>query len=423
MAEPRGWTLRPLSHAPRSGSSPVRGRLRCALPMLLSLAVIALLTLGRGAAPSPDEAEYIDPYCLICGERQGAADAVLNFLLFVPFGLAAARCWGWFPSLMLGAALSASIEIVQTAIPNRFPTVGDIVWNSAGAALGAALVHGRAALGSMRPPARLLTASALMVLPLLPATLRRPAPTPELYFAQWAPSVSEQSYGGRVTSAALDGIEVPSGPLPQTDDIRDGLRRGAPLRISFVTVVSSDVPSHVFRFVDSRGAEIVSLAIRGQDVVWTERTMATAAAFRSPRLAWVGALSGIAAGSEATLIVRKEDGLVCMKVDTRERCGLGLRQRDGWQLLLPDAGPGLRGTAGVLWLAVPAFLAGLLAGGLLLPTAGAAAVALGVFSLLVMAPGVAGEPLDLVLLVGGLIAGSASMRVAAARSRTGAASA
>jgi hypothetical protein len=389
------------------------------LPLLFVVVVIGALTLAPGEPEPPEDTEFLNPYCLICGLR-GASDAVLNILLFVPLGLAAARIWGWLPSVLFGAAVSAGIEIAQTAIPNRFPTLGDIVWNSVGTALGAALVHGSAALASMGTVARLVTASALVAVPLLPAALRAPAPTPYAYFPQLAPTVSERSYQGRVTSARIDEIPLVAGRARETVAVREALRRGEVLFISFVPIESSEAPSHLFRFVDSRGAEIVSLAVRGNDLVWRERTVAGAAGFRSPHVEWVGALSGIRAGSEVSLSVRKEGGSVCMEVEARERCGLAVRPRDGWQLLLSDPGAAPGQALDILWLVVPAALAGMLAGGLALPTAGAAAVAVGALGSVTTVPGMRVGPLDLVLLIGSLLAGSGITRAATARRKTAA---
>jgi hypothetical protein len=416
MRVPAARFLRALRDAPRSASFPASERARRVLPLLIVLAVIALLTLAPGKPEAPDDTEFLDPYCLICG-RRGGADAVLNILLFVPLGLAAARVWGWVPSVLFGVAVSAGLELAQTTIPNRFPTVGDIVWNGAGAGLGATLLHGRAALAAMGARARLVTAAALVVLPLLPAALRAPAPTRYDYFPQLAPTVSERSYGGRVTAAALEDMPLAAGRARRPDAVRDALRRGAALSISFVAVESSEVPSYLFRFVDSRGAEIVSLAVRGQDLVWMERTTAGAAGFWPPRVTWEDALSGTKAGSEVSLIVRKEGGSVCMRVDARERCGLAVRPRDGWQLLLPPPPVGLRAVMAILWLVVPAALAGLATGGLALPTAGAVAVGVVALWWAGTAPGMDVGALDFGLLVGALLAASGAMRAATARGR------
>lgn len=69
-------------------------------------------------------------------------EAVANVALFVPLGVLlpwarAVRPWTAIPA---GLALSAAIELTQLAMPARFPSVQDVVMNTLGAAVGAALV-------------------------------------------------------------------------------------------------------------------------------------------------------------------------------------------------------------------------------------------------------------------------------------------
>ena len=62
-----------------------------------------------------------------------------NIVLFVPLGLLVAVAW---PRLrpwrvvLLGFAVSFTIELVQTLLPSRFPTISDVIANTVGAALG-----------------------------------------------------------------------------------------------------------------------------------------------------------------------------------------------------------------------------------------------------------------------------------------------
>ena len=74
----------------------------------------------------------------------------LNVVLFVPLSLL-----GWFVLrharvvfwVVVGAALSVLIELVQLAIPGRFSTLQDIAANTAGATIGALLALGWASWG------------------------------------------------------------------------------------------------------------------------------------------------------------------------------------------------------------------------------------------------------------------------------------
>lgn len=66
-----------------------------------------------------------------------------NIALFAPFGMLVTLAWPALPSwavIVAGAATSVLIEIVQIALPTRFPTVSDVVANTLGAAIGVAVV-------------------------------------------------------------------------------------------------------------------------------------------------------------------------------------------------------------------------------------------------------------------------------------------
>jgi glycopeptide antibiotics resistance protein len=66
-----------------------------------------------------------------------------NILMFVPLGLFAALLLprkGWWLLLIMGTAFSVAIELFQqTFLPGRFPEVRDVVSNSTGFLIGAAM--------------------------------------------------------------------------------------------------------------------------------------------------------------------------------------------------------------------------------------------------------------------------------------------
>jgi VanZ family protein len=63
-------------------------------------------------------------------------DSFLNLLAYVPLGLLARRVTGQAQAWMLGALLSALIEITQSFLPTRNPSIRDFVLNATGTALG-----------------------------------------------------------------------------------------------------------------------------------------------------------------------------------------------------------------------------------------------------------------------------------------------
>ncbi|QCB94535.1 VanZ family protein [Cellulomonas shaoxiangyii] len=70
-----------------------------------------------------------------------ALEAVANVVMFVPFGVLVGLLLGarrWWAVVLLALATSVTIETVQRALPDRFPTVQDVVLNTLGAAVGVA---------------------------------------------------------------------------------------------------------------------------------------------------------------------------------------------------------------------------------------------------------------------------------------------
>jgi len=91
--------------------------------------------------------------CVLCG-RGALADGLANLLLFVPLGIALATL-GWPPrrAILAAGGLSLSIELAQFVIPGRDPSLGDLLFNLAGAAVGVGL--GRRAPRWLLPDSRL----------------------------------------------------------------------------------------------------------------------------------------------------------------------------------------------------------------------------------------------------------------------------
>lgn len=67
-----------------------------------------------------------------------------NIALFIPFGLLIAAAWprtnAWW-IILLGFSASAAIELVQTLLPSRYPTLSDVIANMLGAIIGCCAVR------------------------------------------------------------------------------------------------------------------------------------------------------------------------------------------------------------------------------------------------------------------------------------------
>lgn len=63
-------------------------------------------------------------------------DTFLNLLAYMPLGFLTRRANGLVPALIVGASLSALVELGQSFLPTRHPSIRDFVLNTAGTAIG-----------------------------------------------------------------------------------------------------------------------------------------------------------------------------------------------------------------------------------------------------------------------------------------------
>ena len=132
----------------RSRRVSVRATARVLLvPYLAALALIVFLP-ARDAGRVTGIVGWAADLVAMWGVPREPAAIVFEFLanvaLFVPFGLlVAASAPRWSPWAIIGLGLLASItiELVQLGIPSRVSTVSDGIANTAGTAIGCALVY------------------------------------------------------------------------------------------------------------------------------------------------------------------------------------------------------------------------------------------------------------------------------------------
>src|SRR5688572_27824066 len=167
------------------GARRARGRQAGILIAVLAVGAIAVLTLRPGPAYVPS----LPPGCIICGEY-GAADAILNVLLFVPLGLGLGLMgMRSGRALLAGMVLSLLIETWQIILPGRDASLGDLITNSTGALLGAVLARRGPILvaPSQRQSRWLYAAWAVGVLIMLAsvALLFSPSLPHSVWYSQW----------------------------------------------------------------------------------------------------------------------------------------------------------------------------------------------------------------------------------------------
>jgi hypothetical protein len=285
-------------------------------------------------------------WCLVCGER-GLADALLNIALFAPLGWWVARGRGLTAAVLAGAALSLGVEGLQGGIAGRFSTLGDVVFNTTGAALGAWLSE-RARL--LAPTLAVAAGVGLLAPPLLLA----PAPTEGVYYGQWTARFGNlEHYEGRVLSASFGGVAMPDGPSRRSDELRRAFRHRDVLEVVFEAGPPTAGLAPVFSVYDDVQREILLLGVDGADLVYIPRTRSTAARLDRPHLVVPGALSDILPGDTVrATVVSGPTRAPCISLNRRTKCDVAPGFAAGWTLLLyplPIGGAALMTLADLVW--------------------------------------------------------------------------
>jgi hypothetical protein len=110
--------------------------------------VIGALTLAPRAVVAPVRGAFMQVVDAVTAPLllwipMGGAERVLNTLLFAPLGAAIALLLSrraWPIAILVGLALSATVEYAQLSIPGRVPDRDDVLWNTVGAAIGVVAV-------------------------------------------------------------------------------------------------------------------------------------------------------------------------------------------------------------------------------------------------------------------------------------------
>jgi hypothetical protein len=248
----------------------------------VSLAAIAYATL----MPEPTD-NFGSHFCLVCGSV-GGVSAVLNVFLFVPLGIGLVLSgWSAKRALIAACALSVLIETAQLAIPGRDSTLGDVLTNSFGGALGFAI--GRYAFVLLRPSPRLTLAlcigwSALWLgIQAISAFGMSPAMPTTNYYGQIAPRLGGlEQFHGRVLRSSIADIAVSDTRFENTAEVRSLLLRAATVTMTVVPYRATHSIAPIVRVADARDREILLLAQHGEDLVFGVRTGAAVLRLRPP---------------------------------------------------------------------------------------------------------------------------------------------
>ena len=304
-------------------------------------AVVALI-LGATLFPvSSAETERLTA-CLICGSR-GAADAILNVILFLPVGAALAllrRSWRY--AAVAALLLSLGIELTQTVVPGRDPSWADLLFNTAGGALGSLTTRFLPRSLTLAHP----TQTALWLTALAVATgvfaltgyLARPAFPATPYYGQWATYLGATPwYRFHVLQASVAGQPVPPRRLTRSAEIRKILDSRPQLDVLAVALPPVSPSRRVIGLYDGNLREIVRLASAGDDLVLSYRMGAAALRLDRPTFRFVDALRGIGSGEPVRIWVSGRWQRPCVVVNESGTCARGLTLGSGWRFLLDVA--------------------------------------------------------------------------------------
>jgi VanZ family protein len=250
------------------------------------LIVAATLTPSRQAATSGF-------LCFACGDL-GGVDAVLNVLLFVPFGLGLGLLnLTRTRAIQYIVLATVIIELAQfQVIPGRDASAGDVLTNSVGGALG--FLIGSNPLLLIRPPrsvaARLfgLCTLVLLLIHAIGAYALLPALTDLPYYGQIARHLGRELSGfpGVVLRPTIGSHTIRDwGFVPP--EVRDLLSRkeGTPVQTTVVPRSCPATTAGIVHLVDTDGRAILILAQHGPDLIYGMRTGAKRLRLRPVRYA------------------------------------------------------------------------------------------------------------------------------------------
>jgi hypothetical protein len=258
----------------------------------LAIAIASLAAIGFATLlPQPGIAVG-SHLCLVCGSL-GGVSAILNILLFVPLGIGLAISkFSGKRAVTLMFALSALIETAQLLlIPGRNATIGDVLTNSLGGALGFAVARYVCIL--LRPSPRMAVvlsvgwAAAWLAIQTAFSFGFAPALPRSQYYGEITRGLGDaEPFSGRVLSARIADIVVPDMRFSNSSRVRELLKAGATLTTTLSPPRSADAMTPIVRIADGSEREILVLAQNFTDMIFGVRTGAAALRVRPPKFAF-----------------------------------------------------------------------------------------------------------------------------------------
>jgi len=264
----------------------------------------SVLTIGSVAAILfatllPDSGQPVDSHlCLVCGTL-GGVDSVLNVLLFFPLGVGLALSGiPWNRAVLTACVLSLAVETTQLFfIPGRDATLGDVLTNTVGGALGFAVARNAGIW--LRPTPRIAAILALawctawLTIQAISSFAFAPSIPDSGYFGQIAPKLGNFAvFPGRVLAARIDDVAITDTKLNDIDSVGRRLLGGASVAATVVPGGPTSDIAPIVRVADDEQREIVLLAQDEQSLLFGVRTRAAILRLRPPLFAMAGVFTG-----------------------------------------------------------------------------------------------------------------------------------
>ncbi len=260
----------------------------------LRLAAVGLLAICLATLwPAPEEvlrAGRTPVHCIVCGDT-GGVDFTLNILLFIPFGIGLAIAgFSVRRSLALSLLLSFSVELLQMkGIPGRDASLGDLLANTAGGGLGAALgaVWPLLVWPDQRLARRLALGLALCLWWVWAGTawaLGPSFPQGVQWFGGWAPEFDNyEQFQGRVLAVTAGGEPLLPGPALDLPRLEDALTANPNLNFSALLGARPHGLAPISVIVDDLQRTVMLIGQDGDDLQYGYRMRAAILRLRNPR--------------------------------------------------------------------------------------------------------------------------------------------
>ena len=306
--------------------------------LTLSVLAICIATVRPAGDALPDGWSF-----QLASGDEAIAEAIQNLLLFIPFGIALALLQpaSWRKLLVLGFAVSFTVEFLQQWIPGRDPSLGDLVANSLSTVLGGALVW--AAPRALHPPEQrapwlsLGAAGVAAAVWLATGWLFQPSFPQATYYDRWTPDIPKwPNYEGQIEWATLGPHVLEEGPIGGGErggglDLGPSLMAaGAAVRVHVIAGPPPPDRAPILTINDEAHHDILIVGQDRNDPLIVYRTRAAALRFARPDLRARHALAGVHPGDSVTIsALREVTGRYCINTS----CGLGYTIGDAWTLI------------------------------------------------------------------------------------------